>query len=217
MRLRYKAWAKPELEANKFIFFDPVDKKGRWKEEFDNLNPIYLELGAGRGKFSAVSAEENPAINYIGVEMENKAFVYASRLYEERELKNIRGIAGRVEKLAEYFDDGEVDRIYINFCNPWPKNRQQKRRLTHPRQLAIYETILKAGGEIHFKTDDEGLFEDSIGYLEAENFEILEIERDLPAEYRGNIVTEYEKKWRDRGIKIKFLRARLSPRKNANF
>lgn len=208
MRLRYKEWAIPELQDNKLIFFDPVDLKGKWKQEFANSNPIHLEIGAGKGRFATTMAERNPDINFVAVEMEAGAFVYASRLFSESEQENIRGIRTLAQKLLDYFEEQEVDKIYINFCNPWPKNRQHKRRLTHPRQLEIYKKILKENSTIDLKTDDLDFFKDSIDYFEKTGFEITELDYNLSADKDGNIVTEYESKWRSQGVDIKFLRAR---------
>lgn len=209
MRLRYKPWAMGELEANELIFFSPSENKGKWREVFANDNPIYLEIGAGRGRFTRVSAEQNPDINYIALEMEAGAFVYAGRLFLESKLENIRGIKAKAEELPDFFEEGEVDRIYINFSNPWPKNRQHKRRLTHPRQLDLYKKILKAGGQIIFKTDDRDFFEDSIGYFEKSGFSCFDVEYDLAADAKDNIVTEYESKWRSQAVKICQLKAKL--------
>ena len=207
MRLRYKEWAIPELEENKLIYFDPVDNKGRWNEVFVNDNPIHLEIGAGKGRFTTEIAKRNPDINFIALEMEAGAFVYASRLFVESGQENIRGIRTMAQKLLEYFEKDEIDKIYINFCNPWPKNRQHKRRLTHPRLLKLYKVILKSKGQIQLKTDDLDFFEDSISYFEKEDFEILEIDYDLPPDKNENIITEYESKWRNQGVKIKYLKA----------
>lgn len=197
----------PELEENDLIYFDPKDLKGNWKRLFDNDNPIHLEIGAGKGKFLTLISKRNPDINYIAVEMEAGAFVYAARLFKESGQENIRGIKTKAQNLADYFDEDEIDKIYINFCNPWPKNRQHKRRLTHPRQLEVYKNFLKKGAEVDLKTDDLDFFEDSIDYFKDHGFEVVEIDYDLDAEKDGNIVTEYEGKWRSRGIKIKYLKA----------
>ncbi len=206
MRLRYKEWAMPELEENDLIFFNPTENKGRWSQVFGNDNPIHLEIGAGKGKFATVMSQLNPDINFIAVEMEAGAFVYASRLFSESGQTNIRGIKTQAQELAEYFEEDEIDKIYINFCNPWPKNRQHKRRLTHPRQLQVYKKFLKKGATIELKTDDLNFFEDSIQYFKDNAFEIQEIDYDLGGDKNGNIVTEYEAKWRSQGIKIKYIR-----------
>lgn len=206
MRLRYKEWAIPELEENELIYFDPIEHRGHWDKVFGNKNPIHLEIGAGKGKFTTIIAQQNPNINYVAVEMEAGAFVYASRLFTQSEQKNIRGIRTLAQKLLDYFEEDEIDKIYINFCNPWPKNRQHKRRLTHPRLLEIYKKILKKGGLIELKTDDLDFFNDSIEYFKKMGFEILDVDYDLSFDKDGNIVTEYESKWRKLGVQIKYLK-----------
>lgn len=203
MRLRYKPWAIPELEENKLVYFDPKENKGRWKEVFGNNNPIHLDIGAGRGKFSTIKAQNNPNINYVAIEFDAKAFVYAGRKFEEAGLTNIRGIKDIAQKLSEFFEENEVDKLYINFSNPWPKRSQHKRRLTHPLFLRMYKNILKNGGEIEYKTDNRDFFEDSLVYFEKMRFEIIEKTRDLKLEDKpDNIVTEYEEKWRGMGVPI---------------
>lgn len=157
-----------------------------------------------------MSAENNPNINYVALEMESNVFVYAGRIYQEKGLKNILGIRGVAERLLEFFAEDEVAKIYINFCNPWPKPRQHKRRLSHPRMLALYKEILKNGGEVELKTDDRSFFEDTIEYfLQDDNFEILEIDYNLPIK-EGAIITEYEKKWRGLKVPICYIKVRLN-------
>lgn len=209
MRMRNKPWAIPELKENKLIFFDPVDKKGTWQEEFGNNNPIHLEIGAGWGKFSLTKAANNKDINYVAMEMESNVFVYAGRDFLASKLTNIRGIRGLAQQLDQFFDQGEIEKIYLNFSNPWPANRHKKRRLTHPRQLETYKKILKESGIIELKSDDRDFFNESIDYLKESGFEILEIDNNLPFDKPGNIVTEYEAKWRKMGKPINFLKARL--------
>ena len=210
MRLRYKPWAVPELEENDLIYFDAKENKGKWKEVFGNKNPIHLDIGAGMGKFTSTLAERNPDINYVAMEFDAKAFVYAGRMFENTGLTNIRGIKNMAENLKEYFVENEVDKIYINFCNPWPKRSQHKRRLTHPRLLENYRAIMKVGGEIELKTDNRPFFEDSLVYFERNGFEIVEKTFDLKVEDKAdNIITEYESKWRGLGIAICYARVRM--------
>lgn len=213
MRLRYKPFALPELHENKLVYFDPKENKGRWKEIFGNDNPIHIEIGAGRGGFIKELALRNPDINYIAVEMDEKIFVYTGRMFleEEENIQNVRLLKDKAENLAEFFEEDEVDKIYINFSNPWPKKKHHKRRITHPRQLVNYVKILKNGGLVEFKTDDRPFFEDSLDYFEENGFEILDYTFDLTEEYKAdNIVTEYERKWRKRDIPINYLKAKLN-------
>lgn len=208
MRLRKKHFAIPELEENKKVFLHPEENKGSWTEVFKNNNPIHLELGAGRGGFALRMAEKNSEINFLALDLEANVFVYAGRLIKEADLNNLFGILARAENLADYFAKGEVSKIYINFCNPWPKPRQHKRRLTHPRLLEVYKNILRPGSEIEVKTDDEDLYLASLEYFKDSGFEVLEATDDL--EERGDsILTDYEKKWRSQGIKIKYIKAKF--------
>lgn len=209
MRLRKKHWAIPELKENKYIYFYPVKNKGRWREIFANDNPIYLEIGAGKGKFVIESAKNNPNINYIAMERDSNVFSYTGRQFIKEELGNVLGIVNIAENLTQYFSDNEIDKIYINFCNPWPKYKQHKRRLSHPRLLNIYKSILKNQGEIELKTDSREFFEDTIKYFTNENFEILEKSFDL-AIIDSNVITEYENKWRGLSVPICFVKVKLN-------
>lgn len=210
MRLRFKPFAIPELQEKEIVYFDPKENKGKWNEIFENTNPIHLEIGAGRGLFTKTLAEKNPNINYVAVEMDANILVYAVRLYEQNELTNIRVIRGFAEYLGDNFSENEISKVYINFPNPWPKRKQHKRRLTHPRQLKIYKNIMKNGSIIEFKTDDKPFFIDSLKYFENEGFEIIYKTFDLRLEDKeDNIVTEYEAKWRSQNIPINYLKARL--------
>lgn len=210
MRLRFKPFAIPELQEKEIVYFDPKENKGKWNEIFENTNPIHLEIGAGRGLFTKTLAEKNPNINYVAVEMDANILVYAVRLYEQNELTNIRVIRGFAEYLGDNFSKNEISKVYINFPNPWPKRKQHKRRLTHPRQLKIYKNIMKNGSIIEFKTDDKPFFIDSLKYFENEGFEIIYKTFDLRLEEKeDNIVTEYEAKWRSQNIPINYLKARL--------
>ncbi|EFI41380.1 tRNA (guanosine(46)-N7)-methyltransferase TrmB [Peptoniphilus sp. oral taxon 386] len=203
MRLRKKHWAIPEMKENPYVYFDAAEYKGKWKEVFENSNKIHIEIGAGKGAFIQELARRNKNINYVIIEQESNAFVYATRKIIEEKLENVRALPINAEKINEYFDKEEIDRIYINFCNPWPKLRHQKRRLTHPRFLVQYREILKKDAEVHFKTDDLDLFNDSLKYFEDNKFKIMECTRNMKLEdYPENIVTEYENKWRSKNIPI---------------
>ncbi|WP_455256797.1 tRNA (guanosine(46)-N7)-methyltransferase TrmB [Peptoniphilus asaccharolyticus] len=209
MRLRKKHWAIPEMEQNPYIFFEPEEYKGKWKNVFGNENSIALEIGSGKGSFIMQMSKREPNTNFIGIEMETNAFVYAARKLADEECFNARGISINAEKVEEIFDKDEVERIYINFCNPWPKKRHHKRRLTHTRFLEKYKNILKKGSEIILKTDDRPFFEDSIEYFKEAGFELLVCTFDMKLEdYPENIVTEYESKWRSRNIPICHLVAK---------
>ncbi|MBU3195188.1 tRNA (guanosine(46)-N7)-methyltransferase TrmB [Clostridium algidicarnis] len=212
MRLRKKWWARPELEQSKEVITEPKLLKGKWKEEFKNTNPIYLELGCGKGKFISTQAQANKDINFIGIDLKDEVLVYALRKVNEveREVDNIRLIPLEIAFIEEVFDKNEIDRIYINFCNPWPKLSHNKRRLTHSRFLERYKTFLKPGSEIWFKSDDKDLFDASLEYFNESGFELLYHTYDLHnSDFKENIMTEYEEKFRSKGMKIMFLRAKL--------
>ena len=219
MRIRYKKWARPELEASEFYIDEPEKLKGKWKEEFENSqNPLYLELGCGKGQFISKLAVQNQNINYLAIDLVDAMLGLAKRNIEEEyklnnlEPKNVRITRFDIERILLILDkQDKVDRIYINFCNPWPKGKHRKKRLTHTRQLEKYKEFLVPNGEVYFKTDDDGLFESSLGYFEEAGFEIVKKTYDLHEDdiFDGkNIETEHEKMFSDEGIKIKALIAR---------
>ncbi|MGL4991842.1 MAG: tRNA (guanosine(46)-N7)-methyltransferase TrmB [Sarcina sp.] len=215
MRMRRKAWARPELEACDFFVIKPDDNKGKWKETFkDSKKPLHLELGAGKGTFIAVLAAQNQNINYMAIDIKDEVIVEEKRniekSYKENNIEsidNVKIMAKEIALIENAIGDGDViERIYINFCNPWPKDRHKKRRLTHIRQLENYKKFLKKGGEIRFKTDDDELFEESLEYFKEAGLEIKYLTRDLHnSDFVGNITTEHEEMFSSKGIKIKFL------------
>lgn len=217
MRIRYKKWARPELEASEFYIDNPEENKGKWKKYFGNNNPIHLELGCGKGQFISNLAVQNPDINYIAIDLIDAMLGLAKRnieeIYEEKNMntKNIVLTRFDIERIMLILDKpDEIERIYINFCNPWPKGKHRKKRLTHTRHLEKYKTFLKPDGEIYFKTDDNDLFDSSLGYFKESGFEIIKQTRDLHTEniFEKNIITEHEKMFSDQGIKIKALIAK---------
>ena len=219
MRIRYKKWARPELEASKFYIDNPEELKGKWKEKFKNRNnPLHLELGCGKGQFISNLAVKHQEINYIAIDLVDAMLGLAKRnvekIYEENNIEptNIYLTRFDIERILLILDKkDEVERIYINFCNPWPKGKHRKKRLTYTRQLEKYKEFLKPNAEIYFKTDDDDLFNSSIGYFEETGFEILKKTYDLHSEniFEENIETEHEKMFSDQGIKIKALIAKL--------
>lgn len=205
MRLRKKWWAKPELEKDHKVIFNPSEFKGNWEARFGNDHPIHLELGCGRGRFIAELARMNPDINYIAIDIHNELLVYVLRKVNENDRDNVRIVPMYIETIGDSFAPDEIDRIYINFCNPWPNRRHHKRRLTHPNFLRLYQTFLKTGSEIWFKTDDDLLFTDSLQYFKDTGFKERYRTYDLDqSDFQGNILTEYEEKFNNQGIKIKF-------------
>lgn len=218
MRIRYKAWARPELEASKFYIDNPEEYRGKWNTLFKNKeNPLHLELGCGKGSFISQLAVKNRDINYIAVDLVDAMLGLAKRNIEvafkeaNREIDNVYITRYDIERILNIIDKNDlIERIYINFCNPWPKGKHRKKRLTHTRQLEKYREFLQDSGEIFFKTDDDGLFNDSITYFKQMNFEIEKITYDLESEpdFWDNIVTEHEKMFMEQGIKIKALIAK---------
>lgn len=217
MRIRYKKWARPELEACEFYIDNPEELKGKWHLQFKNDNPIHIELGCGKGSFIAKLASSNQNINYIAVDMVEAMLGLSKRNIESAykelgmEPENIILTRHDIERILLFMSKEDiVDRIYINFCNPWPKSKHKKKRLTHTKQLLLYREFLKDDGEIYFKTDDDGLFCDSLKYFEEAGFEITHKTYDLANEniFEENIVTEHEKMYMEEGKKIKALIAK---------
>lgn len=215
MRIRYKKWARPELEASEFYIDNPEENKGKWKEFFKNSeNPIHLELGCGKGQFISMLASDNLNINYIAIDLVDAMLGLAKRnveqIYSEKnlEINNIVLTRYDIERILQIFDEkDQIKRIYINFCNPWPKGKHRKKRLTHIRQLEKYKQFLQQKGEIYFKTDDDDLFNSSLSYFEQSGFKIKSKTYYLHNEpiFEKNIETEHEKMFSEQGIKIKAL------------
>lgn len=206
MRLRKKWWARPEMEQNPLMIINAREYKGNFSSVFNNNNEIHLELGCGMGRFIKSRAMSNPNINYVGVDLKDEILVYAMRKISELETQNARLIPLNIMFIGDVFDKDEIGRIYINFCNPWPKDRHNKRRLTHTNFLKVYKTFLKPNGQIWFKTDNTDLFEASIEYFKNENFEIKFSTYDLDgSDFKENVVTEYEEKFTSLGMKTMFL------------
>lgn len=219
MRIRYKKWARPELEACKFYIDNPKDYKGKWNETFKRKAPIHMELGCGKGSFISKLAVKNKDINYIAVDLVDAMLGLCKRNIESafkeanENIDNIIITRHDIERILLFMSkEDTVDRIYINFCNPWPKPKHKKKRLTYPKQLESYKEFLKQEGEIYFKTDDNGLFEDSIKYFEEAGFKIISKTFNLNEEniFEENIETEHEKMYKEEGKKIKALIARYN-------
>ncbi len=211
MRIRNKPWAKEELLASNFYVQKPEDYKGRWKEFFNNENDhIYLELGCGKGFFVKKAAKQNQNINYIAIDLIDAILGMANRNiieeFENKEVLNLALTRYDIEEINNILDKSDnIERIYINFCNPWPKPRHKKRRLTHTRQLEKYKQFLAPKGEIYFKTDDDELFRESLEYFKKAGFEVVKTTSNLNEEpdFWENIETEHEIKFKNEGIKIK--------------
>ena len=213
MRLRRKPW----IDAAILDYADFVTPfggdwavfAGAWQEVFGRSAPLHVEVGVGKGDFLTELAARHPAVNYVGLEVQQGVLYFAARKAAERELKNIRLLVFDAVHLEELFAPSEVDRIYLNFSDPWPKKRHAKRRLTSERFLARYRAVLKEGGEVHFKTDNAEFFAYSLTTLEREGWSIFRVTHDLHALGEPDpIMTEYERKFSARGARIGRLVAR---------
>ena len=219
MRIRFKPWARPELEASKFYIDNPEEYKGKWRKLFNNSNPIHLELGCGKGGFISNLAVYNPDTNYIAIDLVDAMLGLAKRNIEEqyrmanREIDNIYITRYDIERINNILSkEDEISRIYINFFISWPRGKHRKKRLTHTRQLEKYKEFLLPDAQVYFKTDDDGLFNDSIKYFEDSGFTIEKLTYDLENEmdFWDNIETEHEIMFKEQGINIKALIASVN-------
>lgn len=229
MRMKFKPWAREELETSPFYIDNPQDMKNKWKSVFEKEQELYLELGCGKGNFIAKLSKERQDKNFIAVDLVDAMLGMAKRNVEaeygirqstikeevenkiekQKVVKNLKLTRYDIARIENIFgEQDEIKRIYINFCNPWPRGKHHKKRLTHERQLEQYKRFLK--GKIFFKTDDDELFNDSLTYFENTGYRIEKITRDLEKEEmfwdgEENIETEHEKMFKAEGIKIKAL------------
>lgn len=216
MRLRNKPWAEDYLnEHPDLVVSNPEDYKGRWNELFGNNNPLHIEVGTGKGQFITGMAKANPNINYIGIELFDSVIVIAAKkAIEAGQPENLRLLNVNGSKLEEYFAKGDVSQVYLNFSDPWPKTRHAKRRLTHANFLSLYEKVLIDNGEIHFKTDNRGLFEFSLMSLTDYGMKLKLVSLDLHNDdVEDNIMTEYEEKFSSKGQPIYRLEAQFMTEK----
>ena len=215
MRLRNVKGSREQIAANEYTIKDAEQIKGQWKDYFQDGKPIQLEIGMGKGKFLMRLAEKNPHIHYIGIEKYSSVLVRALEKMEETPLDNIHFIRMDAENIVNVFEKGEVDQIYLNFSDPWPKDRHAKRRLTSRQFLERYDKVLKGDGQIEFKTDNVGLFDFSLEEIDAAGWNLDAFTRDLhhdTAMNEGNIMTEYEEKFSSRGNPIcKLITSRNIP------
>lgn len=212
MRMRKKTWARPELAECAYFTDAPEPFRGKWAARFGEKRPLWLDLGCGKCVFLAELASRYPESNILGVDISYDILGVGRRNIEAAVAgpRNVQLVFFNIEKLAEMIaPEDQVQRIYINFCNPWPKKKHHKRRLTYPRQLEMYKTLLAEDGEIWFKTDNDDLFEESLVYFEEAGYEILAMTRDLHAENDPeNIESEHEIMFTREGICTKALKAR---------
>ncbi len=209
MRQRNIKNLEEKLEMNSgFLIREPKELKGRWKEVFGNDNPLYLEIGCGKGKFIFSMAQANPGRNYIAIEGQSNVVLRALEKAEEGRLGNLRIFIDYVDDLNDYFDKGELGGIYLNFSDPWPKARHAKRRLTYRKRLANYREVLADGAAIEFKTDNDDLFRFTLEEIEAGGFEIAEMTKDLHnSSFKAkDITTEYEDRFKTGGKNINYVK-----------
>lgn len=218
MRMRRKSWARPELAAAAFFIDRPYDLRNHWREAFARPEqPIFVELGCGKGGFLAEMAFRHPEINFIGIDIKSEVLAVARRNIsarfdpENRPVDNLLLMSQDIERLEFAFGEADVfERIYINFCNPWPKKAYWKHRLTHTRQLLQYKNWLRSGQEIRFKTDDDDLFAATQEYFPESGYQVIELFEQLPTDHPDDaIITEHEERFRAMGLPIHYIAARL--------
>lgn len=205
MRLRNIPGSRDVIAESEFVVHEIKDFKGNWKEVFGNDNPIRIEVGMGKGQFIYKLAELNPAINYVGIEKFSSVLLRAIQKQEADPLPNLKFIRMEAEEIEDVFGENEVDRIYLNFSDPWPKDRHAKRRLTSRQFLGRYNHFLKKDGVIEFKTDNHDLFMFSLDEVKEAGWELNEVTYDLHADEKmndGNIMTEYEERFSAMGNPI---------------
>lgn len=218
MRIRRRPWTEQELKECPFYIDIPQENIGKWNEVFKNKQPLHIELGCGKGMFISKLAVQNMQINYIAVDLIDTMLGLAKRNVEEeykeagKDINNIILTRCDIERILTMMNEKDiVDRIYINFCNPWPRGKHKKKRLTHTKQLELYKVFLRKEGEIYFKTDDDMLFNESLNYFKEAGFEVISKTEDLHSNsiFENNIITEHENMFTEQGIKIKACIAKL--------
>lgn len=205
MRLRNVKGSREEIQLSEYTVNEPEKYKGRWKELFGNDNPVYIEVGMGKGKFITEMAQLHPEINFIGIEKYSSVLIRAIEKRKELEINNLMFIRMDAENIEDVFEKNEVAGIYLNFSDPWPKDRHAKRRLTSRQFLARYDKILAGDGVIEFKTDNRELFDFSLEEASEAGWEIIASTYDLHADEKmseGNVMTEYEEKFSSKGNPI---------------
>lgn len=209
MRLRNKPWAEELFnQYENYAPKNPESYRGKWQERFEKVQPLHIEVGSGKGRFLYEMAQLHPDINYVAVEMQKNALISALERQIEKPLKNLQLLIADGSNLTNYFAKGEVSQLYLNFSDPWPKKKHEKRRLTYKTFLAQYEEILIPGGELHFKTDNQGLFEYSLASISQYGGILKQVWLNLhEADFPGNVLTEYEEKFSSRGQRIYRLEA----------
>ncbi|MFS1663309.1 tRNA (guanosine(46)-N7)-methyltransferase TrmB [Streptococcus sp. zg-JUN1979] len=209
MRVRRRKGAEDLLaKYPQLVISNPEKAKGLWRDIFGNDKPIHIEVGSGKGAFITGMAAQNPDVNYIGIDIQSSVLSYALDKVIASGVDNVRLLLVDGSSLSDYFEEGEIDLLYLNFSDPWPKKRHEKRRLTYKTFLETYETILPPNGEIHFKTDNRGLFEYSLASMSQYGMVLNRVWLDLHADdMADNVMTEYEAKFSAKGQPIYRLEA----------
>jgi len=205
MRLRNIPGSREAIAKNRWCIQETQETKGVWHTIFGNRHPIHIEIGMGKGRFLMELARQHPNINYIGIEKYSSVLLRGIQKIEEEPLENIRFIRMDAENICEIFDKEEVSKIYLNFSDPWPKDRHAKRRLTSRQFLARYDQILKQNGTVEFKTDNRELFDFSLEEIKEAGWRLDQFTRDLHHDRNmnsGNIMTEYEERFSSMGNPI---------------
>lgn len=210
MRVKKKKYGAQRLEACGDIVIKDLKEEGNTSEKlFGNNNPLRIEIGCGKGDFITGTAKKEPNVNFLAIERVSDVLVTAAEKVKNSELKNVRVCCIDAKELPEIFESGSVDRIYLNFSDPWPKSRHEKRRLTYRSFLEIYKKILKSGGAVYFKTDNRGLFDFSVEEFKEFGLKLDKLTYDLHnSEYvESNVMTEYEKRFSSMGVPINRVEA----------
>jgi tRNA (guanine-N7-)-methyltransferase len=204
VRLRNKPGAKEKMsQYPRIVIQNPSQHKGNWDKFFNNNHPIYVEVGTGKGQFLMGMGMLHPDVNYIGIEKYDSVLITAMERAIESGQENVKFLNEDVIDILDFFEQGEVDRFFINFTDPWPKNRHEKRRLTYKSFLSMYEQLLKDEGEVHLKTDNQGLFEYSLESFSGYGMSLHNVSLDLhKSDMVGNVMTEYEEKFSRKGMRI---------------
>lgn len=212
MRLRNKPGAITTIENSpQYILTDGSEWRGKWHKRFEKKQPLHIEVGSGKGQFIVGMAKAHPDINYIAIELQTNAIISILEKQLLDPLPNLQLLLVNGADLDDYFAENEVDQVYLNFSDPWPKTRHEKRRLTHRNFLTVYEKIAKSKAELHFKTDNRGLFEYSLVSLSQYGMSLQKVWLDLHvSDFEGNVMTEYEEKFSQKGHPIYRLEAQFS-------
>ena len=211
MRLRNIPGADAAVTACPYVIDEPSALRGKWNTHFEKEQPIHIEVGMGKGQFLFGQAAAHPDINYIGIERYTSVLLRAiQKIDPENPPKNLLFVCMDAAELPEVFAPDEISRIYLNFSDPWPKNRDRKRRLTHVNFLETYKKLLKPNGILRIKTDNVGLFDFTLDQLEQAGFETFDLTRDLhSSDIENEVMTEYEKRFSEQGFPINAVKAKV--------